>query len=189
MSTDRMRRALAGVAGGAGAYVGGYVLTFLLVRGEVGRQFGADLPAWKGAAWYHLNAHFVDLVSSRSVGPFEGATTLNLIAESSGTTATLLYAVPPLALLIAGGAVALATAAPDAREAALGGVATVVGYGALATLAALASPHTVSGSFIGVEISATIAPEASSAVIVAGLLYPAVLGTAGAVLAQVVFGR
>lgn len=186
MSSKQNRREalLAGAGAGAAAYVAVYVLTFLLVRGEARRQFGETVPTWKVVGWYQYNAHFVDLVSSQSIGPFGGAEAVSLIAESSGSTGTLLYVLPPLALLAAGAGVAVYLDAPELASAATGGAATVLGYGLLTVLGAVAVAHTVEGSFLGVDLSATVRVPVVEAFVVAGLLYPAVLGTAGAVAAD-----
>lgn len=178
---NRRDALVAGAGAGAAAYVAVYVLTFLLVRGEARRQFGEAVPTWKVVGWYQYNAHFVDLVSSQSIGPLGGAETVSLIAESSGTTGTLLYLLPPLALLAAGAGAAVYLDAHDPGIAATGGAATVLGYGLLVVLGAAAVAHTVEGSFLGVDLSATVRVPVVEALVVAGLLYPAVFGTAGAV--------
>lgn len=188
MSTEQSRRdaLLGGAAAGAAAYLVAYVVTFVLVRGEAREAFGDAVPTWKVAGWYLYNAHFVDLRSSQSVGPFGDAAVVSLIAESSGTTPTLLYALPPLALLVAGAVVVRRHGGPDLAGAATTGAATALGYGLLAVLGALAVEHTVSGSFLGVELSARVSLPIASVLVVVALLYPLVFGTAGAVLAAAV---
>lgn len=172
-----------GAVVGALAYLLGYVVTFGLASGEARREFGEAVPTWKVVGWFHYNAHFVDLVSSSSLGGFGDATVVSLIAESSGTAGPVLYVVPPLALLLAGVAVTRYLDAGDVQTAATGGAAMVVGYGLLAVVGALAVAHTVEGSFLGVELSASVSVPPVETAIVAGLLYPAVFGTAGAVAA------
>lgn len=179
-------RLLSGAAAGAAAYVAGYVLTFLLMRGEARNAFGDAVPVWKVVGWYFYNAHFVDIVSGRSAGPFEDAAYVSLIAESSGSTATFLYAVPPLALLAAGAVVAWRLDGDGPAGAAAGGAAAVLGYGPLAVAGALVLPHAAEGSFLGVDVSATITVPLASAVILAGLVYPVILVTVGAVLGATV---
>lgn len=188
LSPVEPRRGALGTAAAAGAvaYVAGYVLTFVLVRAEARRTFGESVPTWKAVGWYFYNAHFVDVVSSRSVGPFGDAAAVNLLAESSGATATFLYVVPPLALLAAGGVVAWPRGGADVVTAATRGAAVVLGYGPLAVLGALVVQHTVSGSFLGVDASASVTVPLASAVVVAALLYPVVLGATGAVLGATV---
>jgi hypothetical protein len=172
---------LAGGAAGVAAYVVGYVLTFVLIRGEARRTFEDAAPTWKVVGWYYYNAHFVDLVSSRSVGPWGDSTVVSLIAESAGSTATFLYVVPPLVLVGAGAIAAQRVDAADIGTAATAGAATVLGYGALAVLGALVLPHAVSGSFLGIAVSATFTIPLASTVVIAALLYPAVFGTVGAI--------
>lgn len=182
-STTRRRGALlSGFTAGVAAYLVGYVLTFVLMRDEARNSFGESVPTWKVVGWYYYNAHFVDLVSSRSFGPFEGSSAVSLIAESSGSTATFLYVVPPLVLLVAGAVAAWRLDAGAIATAATGGAATVLGYGPLAVVGALLFGHTLSGSFLGVDVSATVTIPLADAVVIVALLYPAVLGTAGAVL-------
>jgi hypothetical protein len=182
----RSETLLSGALGGAAAYVVAYVVTFVLVRGEAREAFEGTVPTWKVVGWYLYNAHFVDLVSSQSFGAFGGSEAVSLIAESSGTTATLLYGVPPLALLAVGAAVALRLDDGDLTDLALGGAATVLGYGLLAVVGAIAFGHSVEGSFLGVEVAATVSLPLASVVVVVALLYPGVFGTAGAVVAPAV---
>lgn len=171
---------LTGAGAGAVAYVVGYLLTFVLMRAEVQRTFEGSVPTWKAVGWYYYNAHFVDLVSSRSVAGFGDSAVVSLIAESSGSTATLLYAIPPLVLVAAGVAVAWRLEGPEIGTAAAGGAATIVGYGVLAVLGALLFPHEISGAVLGIDLTATFTIPLGSALIIAGLLYPGVFGTAGA---------
>jgi hypothetical protein len=176
------RSALTGAAAGTVAYVVGYALTFVLVRTEARETFGAEVPLWKTVAWFHANAHFVDLVASRSAGPFADTETVSLIAEASGSTATVLYALPPLALLAAGLGAARYVGAAEPGDAARAGLPAVVGYGIPAVVVAALSSHAVTSTAFGVEFSATVAVSLSAAVVLAGLLYPAVFATTGAVL-------
>jgi hypothetical protein len=182
----RSESLLAGATAGAVAFLAAYVVTFVLVRREARETFEGSVPTWKVAGWYLYNAHFVDLISSQSVGAFGGSEMVSLIAESSGTTATLLYGVPPLALLAAGAAVALRLDGGGLVDLALGGAATALGYGLLAVAGALAVGHSVEGSFLGVEVAATVSLPLASVVVVVALLYPGVFGTAGAVVAPAV---
>lgn len=188
MSSERSRRdaLLGGTAAGAAAYLVGYVLTYLLVRDEARREFGETAPTWKVAGWYHYNAHFVDVVTSRSIGGLGGSGVVNLIAESASSTTGLLYVLPPILLLAAGVAVAWHLDAPDLGSAAVGGAATAIGYGVLAILGAVLYAHTVSGTVFGIEVSAQISIPMGDAVIIVALLYPLVLGTLGAVVGSTV---
>lgn len=188
MSAERDHREtlLSGAAGGAAAYVVAYVLTFVLVRGEARETFGSTVPTWKVAGWYLYNAHFVDLRSSGSVGGIGDSQAVNLIAESSGTAPTLVYALPPLVLLVAGAAAARRADVAGLADTAARGAATALGYGALALVGAIAVEHAVSGSVLGVELSATVSLPIVPVLVVVALLYPLVFGTAGAVLSTAV---
>lgn len=179
---------MAGSVAGAAAYVLGYVITFVLMREEARRTFEGSVPTWKVVGWYYYNAHYVDLVGRRSFGAFGGSETVNLLAESSASAAPYLYAVPALALVLAGGAVARRRSDNGVVSAAGGGAATVVGYGLVAVIGALLVTHSDAGSFFGVDFSSTVAVPLDSVVVIVGLAYPAVFGTAGAVLWSVLEG-
>lgn len=173
---DDVRDRIVPAAGaGAAAYLLGYLLTWLLAGSRVTEGFG-DVPDWTVAAWYHLSAQFVPVVASGSVGPFGGTETLNLVAEGD---AAFLYAVPPLVLLVVGAAVAALTAADDAADGALAGALVVAGYLPLAALFGLASRVSETGTFLGAEVSASVAPALPAAILLAGLLYPVVAGGFG----------
>lgn len=175
---------------GVGAIVAaiGYLLTTLLIRDEVRETFGS-VPEWKGTAWYYYSAHFVELEASGSFGGISGTSTVDLIAESGSANADLLYAIPPLVLLAGGAILASRLGARDLGGAVAAGAPLAIGYGVVMGLGAFVVEANAEGSFFGIDVSGSTAPELLPAIVLAGILYPLVFGTAGAVLATIVRSR
>lgn len=181
--TDRIdgRTALTGAASGAGAYVLGYLLVYLTQRGSVEERLSAfnvvtdllggdPIPPWQAVGWLYYNAHFV---ATRLPG-IGGPTTRNFIANADDGALTLLYLVPPLLLLGAGYAVATLSDADAPDVGGVAGALAVAGYLPLAVLGiVLFSYGTGDGS---------IAPDAITAVLLAGVVYPVVFGALGGAL-------
>lgn len=167
-----------GAAAGAGAWVFGYLLTYLVTSGTIRENLGAlldaaDIGVWQAVGYVFFNAHFVNTVVD--VPLIGGATTF--IGGDGGFT-PLLYVVPALLLLGAGLAVGRSAGAGsmDGANAAVAGASVVIGYGLL--------------SVVGVFVFATenVTPEAVTGILLAGVLYPVALGAAGAVVAKVTDG-
>jgi len=186
-STDRLDRRTIGLGGalGAAAYVLGYLVTYVTQRGSVEERlkgfnfvtelFGGDpIPAWKGVGWLFYNAHFVDT----SVPGFGGTRTQNFVANADGGSLALLFLVPPLVLLGAGVAAAALSRAASAADGATVGALAVVGYLPLAIVGVVAFGYAVGDG--------TIAPDAITAVLLAGAVYPTVLGGLGGAIGAVV---
>lgn len=175
---------------GVGALVAaiGYLLTTLLVRDEVRENFGS-VPTWKGTAWYYYSAHLVELETTGSFGGLSATSTVDLIAESGSANADLLYVIPPLVLLGGGALLASRLRARDLGEAVVAGAPLAIGYGVVMSLGAIVVESSDEGSFFGIETSGSTAPELLPAIVLAGLLYPLVFATAGAVLATVLRSR
>ena len=164
----------------------GYLVTFLLIGSEVRDTFGDAVADWKGVAWYFYNAHLVDIETSGSFGGLGGTNTVDLIAQSGSTSASLLYVIPPLVLLGTGAYLALQFDATEIGDAVGIGVPVVIGYALVATLGAVAAEASAEGSIFGIAMSGSMAPDLVPAVVLAGVLYPLVFATAGAVLAATV---
>ncbi|WP_408956821.1 hypothetical protein [Natrinema sp. 74] len=173
----------ASVGAGVLAVTVGYLVTYLLVSGEVRDVFGDDVATWKGVAWYFYEAHLVDIQASSQVGSLGGTSTLDLIAQSESAGAGLLYVLPPLVLLAAGGLLAVRWNATDLGEAVVVGAPVAIGYGAVVGLGAVITEASARGSAFGIEVTASTSPELLPAVVLGGVLYPLVFATAGAVLA------
>ncbi len=163
----------------------GYLVTYLLVSGEVRDIFGDDVATWKGVAWYFYEAHLVDVRASSQVGSLGGSSTLDLIAQSESAGVGLLV-LPPLVLLAAGGLLAVRWNATDLGEAVVAGAPVTIGYGAVVGLGAFVTEASASGSAFGIEASTSTAPETLPAIVLGGVLYPLVFATAGAVLAAAI---
>jgi len=158
-----------GAAAGAAAWVLGYLCTYLITSSDIQNsligQF-TDIATWKAVGWVFFNAHFVDTVVDLPV--VGGAT--SFVGGENGFT-ILLYVVPPLLLLAAGLAVGRYAGADDAASAAVGGASLVIGYGLL--------------SIVGVFLFPTenVSPDPVTGVLLAGVVYPVVLGAVGAAIA------
>lgn len=189
MSTSRSRRRsslLAGTGAGIAAWLGGYLVTYLLESGDVDDAlvgvnflrtlFGGDpIPTWKGVAWLFFNAH---LVVTRG-----GNWSANFIAESDRFGPGL-YLLPLVVLL--GSGVVVCRYATGSHESVAGravraGGAIVPGYALICLLVAVLSRASFGDGAVG--------PDLVTALLLAGVVYPAVVGTAGALLAAVLETR
>ena len=188
--TDRIdgRTALAGAASGAGAYVLGYLLVYITQRGSVEERLstfnvitdllgGDPIPPWQAVGWLYYNAHFV---ATRLPG-IGGPTTRNFIASADDGGLTLLYLLPPLFLLGAGYAVTVVANAERPEAGAVPGASVVAGYLPLALLGIVAFSY-------GTDDGA-IAPDAVTAVLLAGLVYPLIFGAIGGAIRGAITGR
>ncbi|WP_255192602.1 hypothetical protein [Natronobeatus ordinarius] len=175
-STSRASSVAASAGLGVLAAVIGYLLTYLLIVGEVRTRIGGDVADWKGVAWYYYNAHLVDVEASGSIGGFGGNEPVDFIAQSGSTTASVLYVVPPLVLVAAGAALAY-----HLGEAVAVGAPVTIGYVVVIGVGAFVSEATTEAEFFGIEASGSIAPELAPATVLGGILYPLVLATAGAI--------
>ncbi|MBP1986686.1 transporter [Halolamina salifodinae] len=179
MATDSLTERLPlaqGAAAGVGAYLLGYLITYLATSGSVEERlasfnfiadlFGGDTATvWQGVGWLFYNAHFV---RTRATGGFGGPRSQNFIAASDGGAVVLLYLVPVILLLAAGLAVARLGSADDLADGAVGGATVVLGYLPLALL----------GRFL-FDYDGSVAPDLVTAVLLAGLVYPLVFGALG----------
>lgn len=172
-----------GAAAGALAWILGYLLTYAVIAGRIeafqgsflGRiaeLFGLEVPTWTVVGWVFYNAHFVNTAAGGGTG--------SAIGGDGGFT-PLLYVVPPLLLFAAGLAVGRASGAVDAANSALDGATVVVGYLPLSVVGVFLFEATVAGTAVG--------PSLAPGVLLAGVLYPAVFGAAGAGVAALTSGR
>lgn len=180
MSTaDHTRTAVVGALAGAGAYVVGYLLVYLVAADRlreslVGGTFeAADIGIWKGVGWTFYNLHFVDVVGSFSAFGLNVTQSLTLVGD---VVSPAFYLLPPLLLGGAGVVTIRAVGIPgEASGAAIAGGTVVAGYFPLAVLGAVV---------VGVSGDATtVGPDLLPAA-VAGAVYPAVFGAFGGVLAR-----
>ncbi|MEF8782061.1 MAG: hypothetical protein V5A39_11845 [Haloarculaceae archaeon] len=176
----------AGVAGGVGAFVAGYLVTFLVKGQNITSAFGgfdeipiSDIPLpadWQIIGWYFYQMHNVDTeVSISFVGRSETYTL-------SSSVDPWLALVPVAALVIAGFGVARAASAETLERGAVAGATVVLGYFVLVVVFALLVGW--SASRAGGSIS--VGPSPVPAAILAGVLYPVVLGAIGGAAAGAV---
>jgi hypothetical protein len=174
--TDRIPFGV-GAAAGVGAWVLTYLFTYLVASNDIQNSlFGrvleaADIGVWQVVGWVFFNAHFVS--TNVDLG-FFGSGATNAISGDGGFT-VLLYIVPPLLLLAAGLAVGRYAGGGD-TDAAVAGASVVIGYGLL--------------SVVGVFLFATdsVTPDPVTGILLAGLVYPLVFGTAGGAVAMTTQG-
>lgn len=196
MSTRSSNRSLAptavsGAVAGAVAWLLGYAATFLAASQQVERSLsdlnafvgfvgGNQIPTWKAIGWLYLNAHTVVV---RITGLPGGTQTYDLIAESEGGSAALLYLVPVVVLLVVVAVAVVVAGARDAVSGAVGGAGAVVGYVLVTAVFALFTAHTLGG-----DVRA--APALVPALLLAGFAYPLVVGSvAGALVGLVRSGE
>lgn len=164
---------------GVGSFLLGYVITYGWKANAVERAleplnvaadlFGGDpIPAWKVVGWLFFGAHFVP--TTIEVGPL-GPRTVDLIAAGNGSL-ELLYLLPPVLLLVAGGLVGWRTdRLSSVGDRALAGAAVALGYAPVALL-------TVALVRIGES-----GPGIVRTALIAAVLYPVVFGVSGALVA------
>lgn len=168
-----------GAVGGVAAYVVGYLLTYVwhsdtareMLRGiNFFLEFfgGEPIATWKAVGWLFYNAHFV-AVTHPTFGRGQGQT--NFIA--SGDVSVLLYAVPLVLVLVAAAVIAYTSDAEAPAAGGLAGSLVVVGYLPLALIGVLVFRATRDG--------ATIAIDPVTGILLAGIVYPVVVGAIGGV--------
>ena len=167
----------------------GYLLTYLLAVDEARVAFGETIPEWKTVSWFFYNAHLVDLEITGAFAGFGGTTTVDLIAEANTTSAAVLYVIPPLVLLGAGALLAYHLDARDVGEGVLVGAPVTIGYAIVLGVGAIVSRSDSETTILGVEASGSMGPALVSAVGLAGVLYPLLFATAGAVLVSIFRSR
>lgn len=166
----------------------GYLVTYLLIGSEV-REASEEIATWKGVAWYFYEAHMVDIEVSGQAGSFGGAWVGNLIAESSSSSADLLYVLPPLALFAVGAFLAVRWNVTALDEAVIAGAPVTIGYAVIMGLGAVASQFNIEASVFGTEVTGSVAPALLPAIVLGGILYPLVFATAGAAITAAVNTR
>ncbi len=176
----------AGAVAGLGAYLLGYLVTYVTQAGAMRDRlsglnflaslFGGDpVAAWQGVGWYFYNAHFVSVVSPT----FGGGTRSSDLLASADANLAYLYAVPPVALLLAGAAVAAINDSSDPTDGALAALGVVPAYFALAVVGTVLFAY-------GVGDAGSVHPDYVTGALLAGLVYPAVFGSVGGALASAV---
>lgn len=179
-STTRGRPLVRGTVVGVATSLAGYLVTYLWQASRVREslsginailQFfgGEQIPAWKAVGWLFFNAHFV-----RTQFPgFGGMQSQNFV--TSGDFPVLLYAVPVVLLLATGFLLAWTRQPVDLQQGAMDGATITIGYAGVAVITVF-----LFGASRG---DASIAPDPVTGVLLAGIVYPLVLGAVGGALA------
>ena len=162
-----------GAVAGPGAWLLGYLVTYLLHAGGVRDALATDVleflagdpVTWKLVGWLYFNAHFVD---ASVPGPL-GRSTVNLLSGAEEPGLLVLYVLPPVALLAAGAVAAYGASEP--LEGAKAGAPVALGYALASLVAAVAVRISIADAVAG--------PPLVTAVLLAGLVYPLVFGAAG----------
>jgi hypothetical protein len=158
-------------------WVVGYAITYLLVAPNLrDSALNRIIETLDGApathelvGWVFYNAHFVDVVLDI---PILGSQTTAYIGGDTGFTPAL-YLVPVVPLIAAGALVSRQQAAIDPATGGLAGLSVVPGYLVLTMIGGLLFEITVGG--------ATGGPDLTAAIILAGVVYPAVCAGLGGV--------
>lgn len=187
LTTLLARNLRVGAAVGLGAYLLGYLVTFLFT--SVDGVDSGEVAGWKFAGMIFYAAHTVRAEFTATVEGASDTDRFDLFGpngpENLGSTVPEpLYFLVPVAVLVAAGY--LLYARVDWRlslvEAAAVGTTPTVGYLAAAVLGTALFESTSSGSLFGVSGSTTLGPDLVPAVLLAGLLYPLVCGAVGGAL-------
>lgn len=181
-SRNADRPYLAGVV----AWALGYALVYLAVAREVRASalnriidvLGGEPATYELVGWVFFNAHFVDTVFSDV--PLVGTRATSFVGGEGGFS-TALVAVPVVVLVAGGVGVALYAAAATGAEGLTAGLTLVPGYAVASVAGAFAFEVTVG--------SASAAPDPLAAVLVAGVLFPAVFAGTGGLLGALVVSR
>jgi hypothetical protein len=173
--------AVAGVVAFVLAYVLVYALTISTVRESLltglAESFGEENADWKVVGWLFFNAQFVTTTITVDVPILGGTDAVNFIAESDALS-SVLYVIPPALLTTAGLAVARLDGATETARALRLGPAVALGYLPLSVAGALLFAISVGENSGG-------SPTLLTAVVLAGVVYPAVFGTIGALAGTV----
>lgn len=173
--TDRLSLVAGGIAG-IGAWLLGYAITYLIVAPEVRESplhqvieaLDGEPATYEMVGWVFYNAHFVNTVF-RDVPLFGGYAT-SFVGGQDGF-AFLLYGIPIVLLVTAGFGLARYRAADTPTEGALAGVSVLPGY-LLCSMAGVFLFEVTLGQ-------ARAAPDLLSAILLAGIVAPAVWAGAG----------
>jgi hypothetical protein len=177
--TDR-QPVVSGAISGLVAWVLGYVFTFLIVGADVqdsaAQRFieavGGEPATHEMVGWAFYNAHFVDTIYTDV--PAFGSFTTNAVGGDGGFS-PLLYLIPVGLLVAAGLAVGQYRDVDNPVDGLTAGLTIVPGYLVLTVLGLFLFEVTLGGASGG--------PERLDAVLIAGLVYPAVFAGAGGVVA------
>ena len=174
-----------GAIAGAAAWIVGFVLTAVVVfvriddseLGEISENVGDGGSAIEFIGWVFFNSHFVDTVIEAGFLGFGGTRSVSFIGGDGFTP--LLYLVPITLLVAAGLAIGRSQGVTDTAEGAVAGALVVPVYLVLSAIGAVL--FRVSTEALGASFSGE--PALLPAILLAGIVIPAVFGALGGVLA------
>lgn len=173
-----------GALAGTATWIVGYALTALVVLarikdselGEIsGNVEGGGTVDFVG--WVFFNGHFVDTAIEADFLGFGGTQSVSYVGGDGFTP--LLYVVPVALLVIAGVAAGRSSGVTDTAEGAVAGALVVPAYLVLSAVGAVV--FRVSSEALGASFSGQ--PELVPAIVLAGIVLPAVFGSLGGVVA------
>lgn len=170
---------------GAGAWIASYILTAVVVLARIENSELGDISDSVGdggsgidfVGWVFFNGHFVDTFVDADFLGFGGSTTVSFIGGDGFTV--LLYLVPMALLVGAGLAVGRSNGVTETVDGAVAGVSVLPPYlvlSAIGTVLFRVSTETLGSSFSG-------QPELLPSILLAGIVFPAVFGAIGGVVA------
>ncbi|WP_136716733.1 hypothetical protein [Halorientalis salina] len=174
-----------GAIAGAAAWIAGYVLTALVVLvrledsrlGEISNNTGDAGSVIDFAGWVFFNSHFVEIVVSGDFLGFGGSSTVSYIGGDGFSP--LLYLVPVALLVGSGLAIGRSQGVSETANGAVVGALVVPPYLVLSAIGAVL--FRVSTEGFGASFSGE--PELLPAILLAGVVFPAVFGAIGGIVA------
>lgn len=174
-----------GAIAGAAAWIVGFVLTAIVVfvrideseLGEISENVGDGGGGLDFVGWVFFNSHFVDTIVTADFLGFGGTRSVSFIGGDGFTP--LLYLVPIALLVAAGLAISRSQGVTGTVEGAVAGALVVPAYLALSAIGALL--FRVSTEALGASFSGE--PDLLPAILLAGIVIPAVFGALGGVVA------
>ncbi|QCC48851.1 transporter [Halobellus limi] len=173
----------AAALGGVLSYVVAYAITYAVTGQRIANSLASrvleiatgDPGTWKLVGWVFYSAHYV---TSEIPGLF-GSTAVNLVGRGD-TFPAALFLLPPVALAVAGGLVAVAGRAETPLAGAVGGASVTLGY----------LPLAIAGAFLfAISVGdSTAGPTLVTAILLAGLVYPLVFGGIGGAVGALASG-
>ena len=171
-----------GVISGMLAWIIGYLVTFVIVSGDVSESSLTEfIEAFEGrpavfeqVGWIFFNAHGVAMVA-RDV-PFVGRTSRVFIGGEEGFS-TALYLIPIFVLFITGILIGYRSGTDDPLWGVLSGISVVPGYLFV----------TIAGIFLfAVQIGgATAEPDPIPGIVLAGIVWPTIFGGVGGAIGAI----
>ena len=157
---------------GALSFVGGYLVTMVLVLAVEAEEIADELIEVSG--WLYYNAQFVDIEQSAG-GETQSANYVTSDVVALELPSLVYHLIPVVALLLAGIVVARRAGAADVTEGAMAGATLVAGVAVLAVLGSFL--FTITESTFGVSVETGL-PLVESLIFV-GIGYPAIVGGIG----------